>query len=149
MDCYEASAQDVALSGGTAKTVLQLTTPSTIRARLSMIEISFDGVTAGNTPVLVQLLYQTTAGTGTSLTPTPVDSAAPASLVTAAKDFSAEPSAGTVLRPWRITPYGGLWDYPWPENERPYIAISSRLALKLTAASSQPVNVSATMRYWA
>lgn len=149
MDCYEATAQDVALSGGTAKTVLQLTTPSTIRARLSMMELSFDGVTAGNTPVLVQLLFQTSTGTGTSITPNPMDPGAPASLVTAVKDFSVEPTAGTVIRPFRITPYGGLWNYPWAESERPYMPISTRVALKLTAASSQPVNVTAAIRYWA
>jgi|SRR5882672_4971145 len=148
MDIYETGGADIALVAATPKTVLQITTPSTIRGRLSNLEISFDGTTAGATPVLIQLVTQTTAGTGTAVTPNPIDPSAPASLITSAKDFSAEPTVGVTSRQWRVSPNAGLWYYTWPQvGEMPSIPISARLAIKMNAAAG--VNVTVYMRYWA
>ena len=96
-DKYVCNADAVALAAATAKTVLQIATPSTTRARVCQLVVGFDGVTAANPPVLVELLRQTTAGTMTAQTPAPLDSAAPTSLATGSKNASAEPTADTVL----------------------------------------------------
>lgn len=147
-DSYVASIDGVALAAATAKTVLQIATPATVRALVEDIQVSLDGVTAANTPGLVELLRQTTAGTMTALTPAPVDSAAPASLVTASHTATAEPTAGTVLRRWRITPNGGLFELPTPwGTSQLRVPVSGFLGIRCTFA--QVVNVNASIQFLA
>jgi hypothetical protein len=146
-DKYTATADAVALAAAAAKTVLQIATPSTIRARLVELHVGFDGVTAANPPVLVELLRQTSAGTNTAVTPVAVDAAAPASLVTSGKNHSAEPTGTTVVAHWRLTPVGGLLVIPFYGDEQPVMAISSWLGIRCTAA--QIVNVNAQMTFLA
>ena len=146
MDVYTASVDAVALVAATAKTVLQVATPATKRGRLLELQVSFDGVTAGNSPVLVELLRQTTAGTMTANTPNPHDSAAPASLLTASTNATAEPTAGVVLKRWRITPNGGVLVLPEGDPVRnAVIPVSGFLGIRCTAA--QVVNVNASLTF--
>lgn len=148
-DSYRSIAADVA-SGTAAKTILQIVTPSTVRALLEALELSFDGVLASATPVLVELLMQTDAGTGgTAVTPVAVDRAGPASLVTAQKGpagtWTAEPAAGTVLWSHRVTPAGSTLLFPFPLGFGFKLNISQRLGVRVTAAAT--VNVCATLQH--
>jgi hypothetical protein len=144
-DIYTASADAVALAAATAKTVLQIAAPATIRGRVRELQISLDGVTAANPPGLVELLTQSTAGTMTAVTPAPHDPAAPASLVTAAKNATAEPTAGTVIKAWRLTPVGGVLVLPFGfEEERPVLAASGRIGVRCTFSAIVNVNASLT-----
>jgi hypothetical protein len=146
-DKYVAHGDAIALAAATAKTVLAIGTPGTIRARLCEITVGLDGVTAANPAVFVELLRQTTAGTNTSMTPIPVDSAAPSSLVTAGKNHSAEPTAGVVIKTWRLTPVGGLLVIPFYGDEQVVVPVSSWLGLRLTASAI--VNANASMTFLA
>jgi hypothetical protein len=144
-DKYSVTADAVALTAATAKTVLQIATPATTRARVCEVVIGFDGVTAANTPVLVELLRQTTAGTSTATTPAALDPGAPASLATAGRNHTAEPTAGTVIKSWRVTPVGGLLVIPFYGDEQPVVGVSSWMGLRCTAA--QAVNVNAQITF--
>lgn len=135
MDAYTAT-KDAIVSGTSAKTILQLLTPSTVRGLLTGWAISFDGVTGGAVPGLVEILRQTSAGTMTALTPNPVDSAAPASLITASHTATVEPSGGTVIYSKRISPNGGVIDVPLYGDDRIRIPISSFLGLRVTFAAT-------------
>jgi hypothetical protein len=146
-DVYVASRDAVALVAATAKTVLQIATPATLRARVRGVQISLDGVTAANVPGLVELIRQTTAGTMSALTPAPVDSSAPASLVTASHTATAEPTAGTVLWAKRLTPNGGLLELPIFDVDQIVVPISGFLGLRCTFA--QVVNVNASVTFLA
>jgi len=144
-DVYTATADAVPLVAATAKTVMQLTAPATTRARIRELQICFDGVTASNPPGLVEILTQTTAGTATVATPAPADPAAPASLITASRNATVEPTAGTVLQSWRISPNGGVLLIPFPTwEEQLVLAASGRIGVRCTFAQAVNVNVSLT-----
>ena len=143
-DKYVANADAVALAATTAKTVLQIATPATIRARICALTVGFDGVTAANPAVLVELLRQTTAGTMTGVTPAALESGAPASLVTAQKTATAEPTASTVIQTWRLTPIGGLLVIPFYGDEQPTLGVSSWMGIRCTASAIVNVNASLT-----
>lgn len=146
-DKYVTSADAVALTAATAKTVLQIATPANLRARVTEISVGFDGVTASNPAVLVELVRQTTAGTATAQTPAPIDPAAPASLVSSLRNHTAEPGSGTVIKSWRLTPVGGLLVIPFYGDEQPVVGISSWLGIRCTA--SAVVNVNANINFLA
>lgn len=149
-DTYTASRASVALAAATGKTVLQITTPSTIRALVREFSVSFDGVTAAAVPGLVELVTQTSAGTMSALTPAPVDPAAPASLVTAQHTATVEPTTVTVVKQWLISPYGGLAVFRFDGidgRESIPLPISSRLGVRCTFAAI--VNVTPSLTFLA
>lgn len=124
----------------TARTILQLVTGSTRRARLKEFGISFASVTATDAPVLVELGTETSAGTSSAFTPRPTDPTDPASISTALNTFSGTEPTGFALAgpgPWRVTPIGGLFVYQFPEGEELVVAVSTRLAMRLTAPQAQ------------
>lgn len=147
MDKYTASADGVALSAGVAKTVVNIATPSTIRARVTGVQVSFDGVTAGNVPALVELMRQTSAGTVTAVTPVPSDSAAPASLATAGKNASAEPTGTTVIKSFKLSPNGGTAFVPLQGTDMITVPVSGFFGIRVTAANV--VNVNAEINFLA
>jgi hypothetical protein len=59
----------VALVGGTAKTVLQVATPSTTDIKVLSWSVSFDGASGTAVPVICQLLDGDVAATVTAFTP--------------------------------------------------------------------------------
>lgn len=138
---------DVALSAGVAKTVLQLATTAGTnlpRALAKKLILSFDGVATTNTPVLVEIAYQTSAGTGTSVTPVKIGDYADTVLSAGFYNFSAEPTKGGVIEKFRIHPQGGVFEIAPLQLEIP-VPANSRLGIILTAA--QAVNATATL--WA
>lgn len=144
MDVYTANRDAVALAAATAKTVIQIVTPATLRCVIRELLISLDGTTAANAPGLVELLTQTTAGTMSALTPNPQDIAAPASLVTAQHTATVEPTAGTVIRSFRLTPYGGALPLRFDGVEGIKLPISTRIGIRCTFGAIVNVNASLT-----
>lgn len=138
----------VALAGGTAQTVLQITAPANQRLKLQEIEIAFDGVNAANTPVDILICRQTTAGTfGTTLTAgrvntTSSDEAAQAVGKTA---VSVEPTVGDTLKHTKMTPNGGtlLFNYTFAQED--HVPGGGRVGVKLNAP--QAVNCAVTLKY--
>jgi hypothetical protein len=77
-----------------------MTGGTTSRIRLQELVLMASGTPSSDVGAEAQLRRSTTAGTGTAVTPSPVDSADPASIVAALENLTAEPtySAGHVMR---------------------------------------------------
>lgn len=138
MHQYTATTEgDVSLSAATAKTLVQVSTPASRRAALKEVAVGFNSTTTSHAPVLVQLRLQTTAGTGTARTPIAEDAADPAALCSSAVNFTVEPTGGSILREWRITPIGGQLIYQFPLGDEIRLDPSQRIGLVATAADAQ------------
>lgn len=137
---------EVALSAATAKTVMAITSPSQHGLVLTAAWIGFDGITAADEPVLVELV-SFTQGTGTSTAVTLQQirgrAVAAATNFEGRKNFSAEPTGLAVLTEWSITPFAGAAIIPLPLGREYTTGVSSALGLRMTAP--QAVNVRVTL----
>lgn len=133
----------VALGAGTAKTVLSVIAPAQFGVDLVKFRIGYDGVTASAVPVLVELVYFTTDGTGTAGTVNQVYGRAITAGFTTKYNYSVEPTGATSLDRWTLTPNGGLVIYDFPLGTSPDTAVSQLLGLRCNAPAA--VNVNATM----
>lgn len=135
MDLYTLNSGAVSLSAATAKTVLQLVTPATTRAKITSFSVSFNSVTATDAPAVVDLIRQTTAGTGGDAeTPAALDPDAPSALCSGLSDIdSSEPTAGVVLWTGYVTPVGGLFVLNFAEGEEPVIDVSGRVGIRINS----------------
>lgn len=132
----------VALVAATPKTVLGLITPAQFGADARKLRLGFDGVTATDKAVLVELMAYTADGTGT---PGAVAQTSGRSIVTgfASKyNYTVEPTGGTVLDAFSLTPIGGaiLLDL----GDDIDVGVSAVLGVRLTAPTSA-VNARATL----
>lgn len=97
-----------------AKTALNVIAPAGHGMVLVMFEISFDGVTASAVPALVELCQSTqaTAGTSAASAPTPVQirgrARTGATAPTTGHNYTAEPTALSVIKQWYVHPTSGL-----------------------------------------
>lgn len=147
-------AQHIALVSGVpaasaaAKTLLQVIASSTKRLQVKSFEVSFDGVDSTKTPILVQLIRQTTAGTASSLTLVKNDEASEAIIATAQQTFTVEPTSGDVLAVTELSPAGGIYSYQFPLGDEPVVAESGRIGLRVTtvAGSGMP-NCAAWLKF--
>lgn len=125
------------IATGTAlKTLIQIVAPANQRLKIDEISISFKGVVATDSPILVEVLRQTTAGTMTALAPVKNNDGDPETLqVTALHTATAEPTAGDVLKRWLVHPQAGR---PWqaPFSRELIVKGGGRLGLRVTAAAS-------------
>jgi hypothetical protein len=135
MPSHTATVSGVACASAAAKTILQIVTGATHRAKVKSIEVSFDGTDSTKTPVLVELIRQTTAGTSSALTLVQDDEASAAPIATALQAFTVEPTAGAVLRKKYLSPAGGIYSYQWPLGDEPSIDVSGRLGIRLTTVA--------------
>jgi hypothetical protein len=143
----------VALVGGTAKTVLQVATPSTTDILVLGWSVSFDGASGVAVPVICQLIDGDVAATVTAFTPEPYgNSQQPASLCvggTAATGYNAsvEGTMASVrgLDAEHVHPQAGygVW---FPEGSRTRVAPSRFLRIRCQAPAA--VNVIPQV-YWA
>lgn len=140
----------VALAAATAKTVIGLKSHANFGLDLTGFEVDFDGVTASATPVLVEVCYCTWAtnspGTNsTSITPLQEYGRVIAVGATAAKTWTAEPTALSVLRAFTLDPNKGLFLYDFSLGMTPDCAPAEGFAIRCTAAAI--VNVFAGLRH--
>ena len=141
----KATTSEVALSAATAKTVLQIATPTTHECRLVRLYFGFDGQAVVNEPIVVVLATQTGAGTMTALTPvTPDRRRSPVLYVTAQHTATVEPTTGTVLDRWNVHPQTDREPLILPGHE---VVIGASQFLGLICTAPDVVNVIATMEW--
>lgn len=152
-DLYKVPFTDIAcnVTASPGKTIVQVTNPSTQRARLKELLVSFDGASSTAVPALVRIARQTTAGTpsgNTTPTPVQVDPGGPAALQTAvvagAAAWTTEPTLGDILWNLRIHPQSGAM-YQYSLSQEDLIVASGRFAVVIFVAAS--VNVSGHVEY--
>jgi len=132
----------VALTAATAKSVLGVKAHANSGLLVTGFRVSFDGVTASAVPVYCELCYATWATNGpgtnsTSVTPVQRSGRVLTAGFTAAKTWTTEPTALTLIRGWDITPNGGLIVFEYPLGTEPDSALAEGFVLRLTA----PANV--------
>ena len=142
---------NVSLVANTAKTVAAVSTPSTRRAKLVGVSVSFDSTTVTDGSVLVEIVRSdgTTAGTATSRTPVAIDAAEAAALCSGFVNYTAsnEPTTLTVIDEKRITPVGGTLIEPFDFASQPMVGTTNRLlGVRLTAQQALS-NVRCTLTY--
>ncbi len=139
------TAGDVALTAATARTVLNFIAGTGAPIKLVEFGVSFDGITAGNEPVTVEICSssQATAGTSTSVTPTQVRGQTRTVQGTAARSYTAEPTVLTVLKSFLIHPQGGGIVLQSPLGKEIEAAATDGIAIRLTAPDA--VNAQAYM----
>jgi hypothetical protein len=135
----------VALSAGVAKSVLSVIAPAQFGVDLVGYRLGFDGVTAANTPVVIEIVSFTTDGTGTAGTVVQSYGRSITAGFTTKYNYSIEPTTATLIDTFRLTPNGGAIVYDYPRDRTPDTAVSNLIVLRLTAA--QTVNVTATMLF--
>lgn len=144
MGIYSARISGVATASAAAKTIVQVAAGATKRVKIKELGISFDGVDTTKTPVGVDLVRQTTAGTMTALTIVEQEEALEAAIATAQHTATAEPTTTDVLRSWYVSPAGGLLIMQFPLGDEPVVGLSGRLALRaVTVSGSGTPNCSA------
>lgn len=137
----------VALAAATAKSVIGCKANAASGLMLKGFALGFDGVTASGVPVLVELCYSTwaTNSPGTNSTSTTARQNYGRVLTagfTAAKNWTVEPTALTVVKEFLLTPNAGLIAYQWPLGQEPDTALAEGYVLRLTAPAT--VNCRAT-----
>jgi hypothetical protein len=132
----------VALVAATPKTVLAVITPATFGLDLTRLRIGFDGVTATDKAVLVELVSFTADGTGTAGVVTQTSGRAITAGFTSKYNYSIEPTTPTVYDRWSLTPIGGTVVYDLG-SDSPDFPVSTVVGIRLTAPTSA-VNANVT-----
>lgn len=123
-------------TGTAAKTILQAVAAANQRVLVHEANIAFEGVTATDAPIQVDLIQQSTAGSGSSpVTPVKEDLGDDETLqTTAIKGCTSEPTTTSILRSTLVHPQGGskhwIFDPPVP------VKGGTRLGIVVTAAVS-------------
>lgn len=138
----------VALSAGVAKSILGIRGNAAFGVDWIGYRIAFDGVTAANVPVLVELCYCTFATNppGTNSTGNTLDTVygrVLASGMTGAKNWTAEPTVVTAFDEFLLTPNGGVIIKDFPRDRTPDSNFSEGFVIRCNAPAN--VNVRATM----
>lgn len=139
---YVATVDAIALAAATAKTVLELATPSTVRATLVQWWVEFDGTTSTNSPVKVDIMRGSATITGTAYTALKYSDFSPTALTTVKHTGTAEGTPTDLLEVHRIPPTSGVF-IQYPLGREIQIPVSSFLRIRLTAA--QVVNATVGM----
>lgn len=139
-----------ALTANTPKTILTVVAPAGFGIDLRGFELSLDGASSTGVPCLWELCTHTaaTAGTSTAVTAAQEYGRTIASGVTAANNFTVEPTILAALYADTIPVFNGLVIRDFPFNGGPDSAVSQGFALRLTTpAGSAAVNARATFRF--
>lgn len=140
----------VALAAATAKSVIGVKSAADFGLDLIGFEVAFDGVTASATPVVIEVCYSTFASNGpgtnsTSRTPAQMYGRTIAHGVTAASNWTTEPTALTVLERHLLTPNGGYEPRYFSLGQTPDSAVGEGFVIRITAPAI--VNAEATL-FW-
>lgn len=145
MSQFTARVSGVSISTA-AKTLLQVVPATNNTVEVIELGIGFRSVTSTDVSVLVELIRQSTAGTSSSLTlVADGEDDSKAALATALQTFTAEPTAGNILRSWEVTPVGGLFVVQFPLGREPR-ALSNRIGLRVTAPQAETVSAYMTIQ---
>jgi hypothetical protein len=142
---YSASTEGaIALVAATAKTVLTVLAPAQFGCDLKKLRVAFDGVTASDKAVLVEVLLISAAGTNTAGTVNQLYGRAITAGFTTGKNNTVEPTVTNVVDSFMVSPYNGTVVYDFPLGDTPDSAVSAGFAVRLTAPTSA-VNARATL----
>ena len=132
-------------TGTSAKTLLQLLAASNHRVLLHELMVTFKGTSSTASPILVELIRQTAAGTMSASTINKVDPGVDETLqTTATENASSEPSGTEVLNSWLVHPQGGAtWQAQF--GGAYVIPGGGRLGIRVTASADVNATVSATI----
>lgn len=120
------------LTGVATKTIAQVVAPANQKLLVHEIKISFKG-TVRNTPILVEILRQTTAGTMSALTLFKENSVDPETVqATALVNATAEPTAGPVLDSCYVSPDADRYHWVAPFGRQYQVNGSGRLGVRVT-----------------
>ncbi len=135
----------IALTPGAPKTVIMITPGANIPCKVVEFAIGFDGTSASNTPVLVELVGCTLATQGTRTIAVPVQTYGESTAVNIFSGFvnyTVEPTALTVLKEFLVTPNGGLliMQSPLSRETTNGVSTSTQKGLGLRCTAQQAVN---------
>ena len=124
-------------AAGTAKTVFGVKGDAGIGVDLLEWWFSFDGVTGGEKPILIELVYATWAtnppGTAsTSVTPQQVAGRAVAESFSAARNWTTEPTVLTEIEGFEYDPNKGMYRYKYSLGDEPDSAAAEGFAVRMT-----------------
>ena len=127
----------IVLVGATKATMIQLVAAANHRVRILGVEWSFNGISATEEPILVEIERQTSAGTMSALTPVKIDDSLGETLQTTAQHTSTvAPTPGDVVYQRYIHPQTG-WSVPWEDLEHLVMGGGDRIGFPVTSAGTQ------------
>lgn len=134
----------VALSAATAKSILGIRAGASFSIQLKAFGVAFDGVTASDVPVLVEICTATFAtnapGTNsTTVTPAQKYGRLLTHGMTAARNWTAEPTVLAVIKSFLLTPNGGTLEFQYPLGTEPDVPLNNGFVIRCTAPAA--VNV--------
>jgi hypothetical protein len=139
----------VALTGGTAQTIIQIAAPANQRLRITAYEFSFDGTNSANTPAQIKVERQTGGSfTNTGVAPKKINDAsnvAETLQASASTAVTSEATEGDVLQWFTVPVFGGTVVIPQPPGQEDYVIGGTKLGIRVNAP--QAVNVYCTVRY--
>ena len=140
------AAAAVACAAGVAKTVLQGIGATNHRAKCLSWGVSFDGVSGVATPVLVELVRESDAGTGTGVTAVKINASDDETLqTTGLAANTVEPTVTSVICGVDVHPQGGYQEtFPFGQ-EIPFSGTANRLGIRVNAPAN--VNCVPFMRF--
>ncbi|MGH2710169.1 MAG: hypothetical protein ACRDH9_03065, partial [Actinomycetota bacterium] len=125
-----------ALAAATVETVVQVRGSASLKSKVTAWGVSFDAVSVTAEPARIRLLRQTTDGTGTGATEALADPGDAAALCTCFHTFTAEPTAGEVLREVQVHPQGGHHEqFPLGREKYLLAATTSRIGIDVLIAA--------------
>lgn len=131
-----------------AKTVLKGITGSAFNIKIHEIGISTDGVTSSAVPATLDIFTsdETTAGTGTSVTPVQIKGQTAAHGTTWASNFTAEGTTYTLVKSLYIPQFMGLVILQNPLGlEEQTLALSDSIGIRINVTAN--VNVLAWIKF--
>jgi hypothetical protein len=149
MSSHIANASAIALAGSDTSTAVEVAAPSDARVRVEEWGASFSGVTAGDTPILVELVRFTATGTGTAITLAnmEVDPTGETFAGTAKHTITVEGAGATVLDSVYVHPNGGSvrLQPPEPVLVAPSAAVGVRLTTGTVTTGSAQASIAFTV----
>lgn len=138
----------VALAANTAKSVCGVKAHANSGIQLKGVVVAFDGVTASDVPVLVEVCYCTFATNGpgtnsTSTTPQQTYGRVLTAGFTSGKTWTSEPTTVTPIKELLLAPDKGVIAFQWPLGQEPDSALAEGFVIRCNAPAV--VNVRATM----
>lgn len=147
---FSVNSAKTACASAAVKVMVQIASTSTKTCKIIGLDVSFDGVDATKTPILVELCRETGASATGGTAPTPVLAGGDASVtsaMTARINDTADGASPTVIAAWLVSPTSGF-SYQFPLGREVTLKISDFVAWRCTTvAGSGTPNYDATIWY--
>lgn len=136
MTQYALTVVSESVAANSVETLLQVAAPSGRGVSLIRWGVSFNGVSASEAPVRVELMRMSSAGVSTTLTPRKIDPLKPPATASGLSAFTQEPTVEDLLEVHQVTPFSGLLVMQYAPDERIQIPSGGRLGIRLLAAGA-------------